>query len=122
MVDVILGLLEPQEGKLSVDGQLITVANSRQWQRSVGYVPQYIYLVDDSVAANIAFGVKADNIDLQAVERAAKIAHLHEFVVNDLPQGYATRRRARCASLRRAASAHRDCACALPQPASADSG
>ena len=90
MVDVILGLLEPQEGKLSVDGQLITVANSRQWQRSVGYVPQYIYLVDDSVAANIAFGVKADNIDLQAVERAAKIAHLHEFVVNDLPQGYAT--------------------------------
>ena len=53
-------------------------------------MPQYIYLVDDSVAANIAFGVKADNIDLQAVERAAKIAHLHEFVVNDLPQGYAT--------------------------------
>ena len=90
MMDVILGLLGPQEGKLSVDGQLITVANSRQWQRSVGYVPQYIYLVDDSVAANIAFGVKADNIDLQAVERAAKIAHLHEFVVNDLPQGYAT--------------------------------
>ena len=90
MVDVILGLLEPQEGKLSVDGQLITFANSRQWQRNVGYVPQYIYLVDDSVAANIAFGVNANDIDLQAVERAAKIAHLHEFVVNNLPQGYAT--------------------------------
>ena len=90
MVDVILACLAPKKEKLSVDGQLITVANSRQWQRSVGYVPQYIYLVDDSVAANIAFGVNADNIDLQAVERAAKIAHLHEFVVNDLPQGYAT--------------------------------
>jgi len=89
-VDVILGLLEPQEGDLSIDGQPITVSNRRRWQRAIGYVPQHIYLVDDSVAANIAFGVKAKDIDLQAVERAAKIANLHEFVVNDLSQGYAT--------------------------------
>jgi ABC-type multidrug transport system fused ATPase/permease subunit len=53
-------------------------------------VPQHIYLADDSVSANIAFGVNANEIDQQAVERAAKIANLHEFVVNDLPQGYAT--------------------------------
>jgi ABC-type multidrug transport system fused ATPase/permease subunit len=53
-------------------------------------VPQQIYLADDSVAANIAFGVNANDIDQEAVERAAKIANLHEFVVNDLPQGYAT--------------------------------
>ena len=89
-VDVILGLLEPQEGSLSVDGQTITAANRWQWQRSIGYVPQHIYLADDSVAANIAFGVNAKDIDQQAVERAAKIANLHEFVLNDLPQGYAT--------------------------------
>jgi ATP-binding cassette, subfamily B, bacterial PglK len=89
-VDMILGLLEPQEGTLEIDGQPITTANRRQWQRAIGYVPQHIYLADDSVAANIAFGVNANDIDHQAVERAAKIANLHEFVVNDLPQGYAT--------------------------------
>jgi len=89
-VDVILGLLEPQEGELNIDGEPITAANRRQWQRAIGYVPQHIYLSDDSVAANIAFGVNAKDIDQQAVERAAKIANLHEFVVGDLPQGYAT--------------------------------
>ena len=89
-VDVILGLLEPQEGALNIDGQPITAANRRQWQRAIGYVPQHIYLADDSVAANIAFGVPVKDIDQQAVERAAKIANLHEFVVKDLPQGYGT--------------------------------
>jgi ABC-type bacteriocin/lantibiotic exporter with double-glycine peptidase domain len=90
MVDVILALLEPQEGTLSVDGLTITAANRRAWQRAIGYVPQYIYLADDSVAANIAFGVNAKDIDQKAVERAAKIANLHEFVINDLPLGYST--------------------------------
>lgn len=89
-VDVMLGLLEPQKGHLSVDGQPITSANRRQWQRAIGYVPQHIYLADDSVAANIAFGVNAEDIDQQAVERAAKIANLHKFVSNDLLQGYGT--------------------------------
>lgn len=89
-VDVILGLLEPQKGNLIVDGQPITATNRRQWQQAIGYVSQHIYLANDSVAANIAFGVNAKNIDHQAVERAGKIANLHEFVVNDLPQGYAT--------------------------------
>ena len=89
-VDVILGLLEPREGVLKIDGQPITTANRRQWQRAIGYVPQHIYLADDSVASNIAFGVNAKDIDQKALERAAKIANLHEFVINDLPQGYAT--------------------------------
>ena len=89
-VDVILGLLQPQEGTLEIDGQVINAVNLRQWQNTIGYVPQHIYLIDDSVANNIAFGVKAENIDHNAVERASKIANLHEFVINDLPQGYAT--------------------------------
>jgi ABC-type multidrug transport system fused ATPase/permease subunit len=88
--DIILALLDPQEGTLSVDGKPITAANCREWQRAIGYVPQSIYLVDDSVAANIAYGVKVRDIDQQAVERVAKIANLDEFVKNDLPQGYAT--------------------------------
>ena len=89
-VDVTLGLLEPQTGHLNVDGQPINAANRRRWQRAIGYVPQHIYLADDSVTANIAFGVNAEDIDQQAVERAAKIANLHEFVSNDLLQGYET--------------------------------
>jgi ABC-type multidrug transport system fused ATPase/permease subunit len=89
-VDLILGLLEAQEGTLAVDGQAITSHNQRAWQRSIGYVPQQIYLADDTVAANIAFGLDAKDINQEAVERAAKIANLHEFVVNELPRQYQT--------------------------------
>ena len=91
MVDVILGLLEAQEGRLTVDGQPITSGNCGQWQRSIGYVPQHIYLTDDSIVANIAFGVNAEEINHQNVEHAAKIANLHEFIVNNFPQGYETK-------------------------------
>ena len=87
-VDLILGLLEAQRGTLEIDGQIITEHNRRAWQRSIGYVPQQIYLADDTVEANIAFGVEARDIDPQAVECAAKIAGLHEFVINELPGQY----------------------------------
>jgi len=89
-VDLILGLLEANKGTLEVDGQVITEYNRRAWQREIGYVPQQIYLADDTVAANIAFGLDANDIDQAAVERAAKIANLHEFVINELSQQYQT--------------------------------
>lgn len=89
-VDLILGLLEPDAGSLEVDGVPIDATNRRQWQRAIGYVPQQIYLADDTVAANIAFGLEPDQIDQGAVERSARIANLHDFVVNELPQGYVT--------------------------------
>ncbi len=89
-IDIILGLLEAQKGTLEVDGQIITKENSRAWQRSIGYVPQHIYLADDTVAANIAFGKEPNNIDIRAVERASKIANLHDFVIDELPQQYQT--------------------------------
>jgi ABC-type multidrug transport system fused ATPase/permease subunit len=91
LVDVILGLLDPDDGQLLVNGTLITKANKRDWQQSVGYVPQHIFLVDDSVAANIAFGVPPSEIDRTAVETAARIANLHDFVVRGLERGYDTR-------------------------------
>lgn len=90
VVDIILGLLEAQQGMLEVDGKEINKFNSKDWQRSIGYVPQHIFLSDDSVAANIAFGIQNENIDYKAVERAAKIARLHEFVADELPQKYQT--------------------------------
>lgn len=90
LVDIILGLLEPQAGWLRVDGVPIERSNVRAWQRSVGYVPQHIFLADESIAANIAFGVPLDRIDQEAVERAARMAKLHDFIMGEMPQGYAT--------------------------------
>lgn len=90
IVDLILGLLEPQQGTLKVDGMPITRANVRNWQRSVGYVPQQIFLADESVAANIALGLPPKKIDMDAVERAARMANLHDFIVDELPKGYQT--------------------------------
>ena len=89
-VDVMLGLLTPQAGTLRVDGVEITPDTMRAWQNTIGYVPQQIFLVDDSVAANIGFGIPPEKLDIAAVERAARVANLHEFVVTELPQGYQT--------------------------------
>ena len=89
-VDIILGLLEAQQGTLEVDGKIIDKQNLRAWQHMIGYVPQHIFLADDTVAANIAFGVNENLIDYKAVERSAKIAKLHEFVTNELPKKYQT--------------------------------
>ena len=89
-VDIILGLLEPQKGSLEIDGTIIKKDNLKAWQRSIGYVPQHIFLADDTIAANIAFGIDPEKIDYEAVQRSAKTAKLHEFVTNDLPQKYHT--------------------------------
>lgn len=88
-VDIILGLLEPQRGTLLVDGVPLTEANLTRWQKSLGYVPQHIYLADDTITHNIAFGIPEGDLDRGAVERAARIAHLHNFI-QDLPLGYDT--------------------------------
>lgn len=90
LVDLILGLLNPDEGVISVDGAPVTDQNRRAWQKTLGYVPQSIFLTDDTIAANVAFGVPKDQIDMARVERAARTAALHDFVLSDLPQGYQT--------------------------------
>jgi len=89
-VDLLLGLLEPEAGELRVDGMPIDGRNRRGWQRSLGYVPQHIFLLDDTIAANIALGVRKPDIDMAKVERAARVAGLHDFVVSELPDGYLT--------------------------------
>ena len=89
-VDVMLGLLRPDSGQMTADGVAITAENIRAWQDNVGYVPQQIFLTDDTVAANIAFGVPEAKRDQAKVERAAKIASLHDFVMSELPDGYST--------------------------------
>lgn len=90
LMDILLGLLEPQQGELLVDGIVINKNNVHSWQNLVGYIPQFIYLADDTVAQNIAFGVPKENIDMDAVIKAAKAAQIHEFIVNNLKDGYDT--------------------------------
>jgi ABC-type multidrug transport system fused ATPase/permease subunit len=91
LMDLLLGLLRPQAGTLSVDGTPITTDNVAAWQRAIGYIPQHIYLADASVADNIGFGRAGQNIDMQAVERAARVAQIHDFVISELPDGYDTK-------------------------------
>jgi ABC-type multidrug transport system fused ATPase/permease subunit len=90
LVDIVLGLLEPYKGSLEVDGEIINENNRRNWQQSIGYVPQFIYLSDDTVEANIAFGVDPKDINKDAILSVAKIANLHEFFINELPKKYET--------------------------------
>lgn len=90
-VDIILGLLDIQNGTLEVDGHVITRQNSRSWQKSIGYVPQQIYLTDDTIASNIAFGVASEDIKHDIIEKVSKIANLHDFVINELPKKYQTK-------------------------------
>ena len=85
LIDVILGLFKPDEGKVLVDGTDIQT-NMRGWQDQIGYVPQTIYLSDDSLRRNIAFGLAENAIDDQAICRAIKAAQLEEFVAT-LTQG-----------------------------------
>ena len=90
LVDIMLGLLNPSQGTLNVDGETITNINRRSWQKNIGYVPQQIYLSDCSISKNIAFGVDDKNINQNLVEKVSVIANLHDFVINELPEGYNT--------------------------------
>ena len=91
LVDVLLGLLTPDEGCVSVDGQPVPPERVRAYRRLFGYVPQSIYLLDDSIARNVAFGLPEDAIDLEAVRRACRQAQIAQFVEEELPKGYLTR-------------------------------
>jgi ABC-type multidrug transport system fused ATPase/permease subunit len=90
-VDIILGLLSPTEGKVLVDGVEITSQNLAGWQKNLGYVPQHIYIADDTIARNIAFGVPDGEIEMDAVRRAARIANIADFIESELPEGYQCR-------------------------------
>jgi ABC-type multidrug transport system fused ATPase/permease subunit len=90
LVDLLLGLLRPEQGRILVDGTEVRDENLRAWQRTLGYVPQQIFLTDSSVASNIAFGDREEDIDMDRVIAAARIANLHDFVLSRMDDGYRT--------------------------------
>ena len=88
LVDIVLGLLDPSNGVVFVDNVDIH-SDIRGWQNQIGYVPQFIFLIDDTLRNNIAFGVPEANISEEAIERAVKLAQL-DIMVNELPEGLDT--------------------------------
>ena len=89
-MDILLGLLEPQSGKVLVDGSVLRRRDISAWRKNIGYVPQTIYLADATLAQNIALGVPREEISYEKVVEAAKLANLHEFVLRELSDGYET--------------------------------
>ena len=89
LVDLLLGLYDVRSGRILVDGVEVNSETIEMWRRQIGYVPQQIFLTDDTISANIAFGVPPRDVDHEQVRSAARIAHLDEFV-GDLPDGYDT--------------------------------
>lgn len=90
LMDIMLGLLNPLSGEILIDNITLTKENVKSWQKKIGYVPQSIYLADQTIAENIAFGFAKEDIDINAVIEAAKFAQIHDFIINTLEKGYDT--------------------------------
>lgn len=90
LIDIIMGLLPPQSGRIYIDDTLVTKDNIRGWQNNLGFVPQSIFLSEGSIAENIAFGIPANEIDYDQVMKAISLAHLTELV-EELPEGINTK-------------------------------
>jgi ABC-type bacteriocin/lantibiotic exporter with double-glycine peptidase domain len=90
LADIILFLLTTDKGAIFVDGKPINSKNYREWQKIIGYVPQQIYIADDTVSANIAYGIPPESVNKAAIKRSAKIANIHEFITKELKDGYKT--------------------------------
>lgn len=90
LMDIMLGLLQATNGEIYIDDVSLREDNVEQWRNLVGYIPQSIYLVDKSIAENIAFGVPKGQIDFKQVEFVAQQAQIHDFIKNQLPSDYHT--------------------------------
>jgi ABC-type multidrug transport system fused ATPase/permease subunit len=90
MVDLVTGLLEPTGGSVVIDGKPLDSSCVSNWQHGLGYVPQSIFLLDDTVVKNIAFGVPEQEIDMDRVREVSQLAQIGRFIEQELPEGYQT--------------------------------
>jgi ATP-binding cassette, subfamily B, bacterial PglK len=90
LVDLILGLHTAQKGWIFVDGQRLDSKNIINWRKMIGYVPQDIYLLDETIAENIAFGIPLEQINEKALKAAAEGAQILDFIEKEMPHGFQT--------------------------------
>jgi len=90
LVDLLLGLYQPTAGEILVDGRLLTAELMSSWQASIGYVPQDIFLIDDTIARNVALGLPDNEIDPARLREACAITQLLDFIETELPDGFQT--------------------------------
>ena len=90
LVDLLLGLYQPTAGEILIDGRPLTAALVPAWQASIGYVPQDIFLIDDTIARNVAFGLPDDEIDPEQSREACATAQILDFIETELPAGFDT--------------------------------
>lgn len=90
LVDLLLGLYQPAAGDILIDGRPLTPALVPAWQASIGYVPQDIFLIDDAIARNVAFGLPDNQIDPARLREACTMAQILDFIETELPNGFDT--------------------------------
>ncbi|MCC5805493.1 MAG: ABC transporter ATP-binding protein [Opitutales bacterium] len=90
LIDLIMGLHWPTNGRMLLDGKVLGPADIRSWRRIIGYVPQDIFLLDETIAANIAFGIPVEAVDTTRLREAAQSAQILGFIENELPAGFET--------------------------------
>ena len=90
LINILLGLIEPDKGEIFIDGKELKKSNKISWLKKVGYVPQEIYISDETVISNIAFGIDKKLIDINRVYEVARIANIDNFIRNELEHGYNT--------------------------------
>jgi len=89
LLDIVMGLLQPTDGTLEIDGQAVTTSNNRAWQAHIAHVPQAIFLADSAIEENIAFGVPPNQIDHERVRQAAQQAQIAD-IIETWPKQYQT--------------------------------
>ena len=89
LLDLLMGLIEPTHGEIRVDGRKLDADARRAWQANIAHVPQSIYMIDDSIAANVTLGIPPEKIDRARLAAAVQVAQL-EDVIAQLPEGYDT--------------------------------
>ncbi len=90
IVDLIVGLLQPQEGNIKLDDQPLGKAQGAAWHQQIAYVPQDVFLFDDTVASNVVIGVEEDQIDQERLKRATQMADIYDFIQEKMPEGFQT--------------------------------
>lgn len=89
LIDLVVGLLTPTTGRIFLDGKALTKSNIHKWQDQIAYVPQEVFLFDDTVAHNIVIGCEEEDIDYERLKEVAKIADIYDFISEELPGGFA---------------------------------